>query len=78
MLAGRLAVDIQVMVRLRRGGTFGYPADLSSPILMIGPGTGVCPFRGFLQHRSVSSDYKRGLPVKSCLTSACKDCALHD
>lgn len=39
-------------VFIERNPRFRLPADAARDVLMIGPGTGVAPFRGFVQHRA--------------------------
>ncbi|HEA3130313.1 TPA: assimilatory sulfite reductase (NADPH) flavoprotein subunit [Aeromonas hydrophila] len=50
-LADRLAEDAEVRVFVEHNDNFRLPPTPDTPVIMVGPGTGIAPFRAFLQER---------------------------
>ncbi len=53
-LAERTGGEIRVPLWIQTAKHFRLPADPGRPIIMIGPGTGIAPFRAFLEERAVT------------------------
>ena len=50
-LAKRLEEGSPVKVYVEGNDNFRLPADPNTPVIMVGPGTGIAPFRAFMQER---------------------------
>ncbi len=53
-LSDRLLEDQEISVYLERNSEFRLPANSDAPVIMIGPGTGIAPYRSFLQDREAN------------------------
>lgn len=62
--------EVRLPVWVERGA-LRLPPTLDVPLLMVGPGTGVAPFRSFLQHRQAV------LLAGQCLVGCLADCLSH-
>ncbi|MGA8939631.1 MAG: sulfite reductase flavoprotein subunit alpha [Acidobacteriaceae bacterium] len=51
MLMDRVAVGDSVPIYIQPNKRFRLPTDRNLPVIMIGPGTGIAPFRSFLHER---------------------------
>jgi sulfite reductase (NADPH) flavoprotein alpha-component len=55
-LGARAQVGLTMPIFLHENKAFRLPEDTNAPVIMIGPGTGIAPFRAFLEERQANGE----------------------
>jgi sulfite reductase (NADPH) flavoprotein alpha-component len=53
-IGDRAGVGVTMPIFLHSNANFRLPEDAAAPVIMVGPGTGIAPFRAFLEERQAT------------------------